>query len=91
MFHFSPITVDKEGETCRQGGGKSTRLFMQEGHLEAASPLSLSLCLAVVLGMSEQMQRCDTKSHYFLNCQTKHAVWQSRSEKVRQRATEEMK
>lgn len=22
MFHFSPITVDKEGETCRQGGNQ---------------------------------------------------------------------
>lgn len=44
VFHFSPITVDKEEETCRQrravsGGEESASLFMQEGHREAASPL----------------------------------------------------
>lgn len=46
MFHFSAITVDKEGETCRLGNWWWWGRVMQEGHSEAASPLFLSLCLA---------------------------------------------
>lgn len=45
MFHFSPITADKEGGGGGRSWAESTRLFMQEGHGEAASPLSsASLC-----------------------------------------------
>lgn len=48
LFHFGPITVDKEAKICTRE--ESMFLFMQEGHREVASPCSLSLSLASVAG-----------------------------------------
>lgn len=79
MFHFSPITVHKEV------GGVSRASIYATGSLRGcitSLPHSISRF---------PMWQRDTKSHYFLKRQTKHAVWQSRSEKVRRSAAEEMR
>lgn len=79
MFHFSPITVDTEGETCRWGC-----LFMQEAHREAASPRSLPLCLASCVGNERTNATMWHKVSLFPQQPIKHALWQSRSEETRQ-------
>ena len=87
MFNSGPIAVDTVGETCRQGE-KSPRLFMQEGHQEASSPLSLSFFFFFFLSSSFLlwMKRPNaTTWHNVSLFLPKHVVWQSRAETERQR------
>lgn len=45
MFHFSPITADTEGETCRRGGGSVYARGSPRGCLSSVSAsLSGKLC-----------------------------------------------
>lgn len=90
MFNSGPIAVDTVGETCNCGE-KSPRLFMQEGHQEASSPLSLSLFFLSdsFLFLNEQP---NAKTWHKVSLSPYQNTWRgNRRVRKRDRGKEEMK